>query len=285
MAIGKLSGVGLGLRPLHYDHVLDQRPAVPFFEIISENIMGVRGGSGGRALEKTLEIRSHYPMAMHGVSLNIGSVDPLDQDYLKKLKDLTHTIQPDLVSDHLCWTGVKGENLHDLLPLPYTEETLNHLATRVHAVQDFLGRPLVLENVSSYLSFTHNEMEEWTFIAELVRRTNCGVLLDVNNIYVSATNHSFDPIAYLDGIPLNSVRQMHLAGYSEENGFLIDTHDHPVTDPVWKLYQEAVRRFPEVPAIIEWDENIPPFERLQAEAKTAERVRSKALELEHALAD
>jgi uncharacterized protein (UPF0276 family) len=271
-----VSGVGLGLRSVHYDHVLSRRPAVPWFEVISENHLGLRGGSGGRPLEILDEVRRYYPVALHGVSLNIGSTDPLDQEYLHKLRALADRVEPWIVSDHLCWTGAHGRNLHDLLPLPYTVEAVAHVAARVMRVQETLGRRIALENVSSYLTFRHSEMTEWEFIAEIVRRTDCGVLLDVNNIHVSAINHGFKAADFLAGIPVDCVRQMHLAGYSEENGFLIDTHDHPVSDPVWALYAEAVRRFGPVPTLIEWDDHIPEFERLQAEARRAEEVLAHA---------
>lgn len=276
-------GVGVGLRSNHYGAILSQRPAIPWFEVISENFMTLRntdpesrGFPGGRPREMLDLIRKDYPIVLHGVSLNIGSTDPLWLDYLKKLKVLADETQPLWVSDHLCWTGVEGENLHDLLPIPYTEEALAHVAERVKQVQDLLGRRILLENVSSYVSYKHSQMPEWEFVAELARRADCGILLDVNNVYVSAMNHGFDPKTYLDGIPVDRVRQMHLAGYSQEDtGFLIDTHDHPITSPVWDLYRESVRRFGAVPALIEWDDKIPPFEVLEQEAKKAETIREE----------
>src|SRR5579862_2423113 len=289
-------GVGVGLRSNHYGAILSQRPAIPWFEVISENFMTLRntdpglqptgdparpmcGGlesRGGRPREILDLIRKDYPIMLHGVSLNIGSTDPLRLDYLKKLKILAEETQPLWVSDHLCWTGVEGENLHDLLPIPYTEEALAHVTERVKQVQDILGRRILLENVSSYVSYKHSEMPEWEFVAELARRADCGILLDVNNVFVSATNHGFDPKEYLEGIPVDRVRQMHLAVYSEQDtGFLIDTHDHPVTSPVWDLYRESVRRFGAVPALIEWDDKIPPFHVLEQEAKKAEEIRAE----------
>lgn len=271
------AGVGLGLRTVHYDHVLSRRPAVPWFEAISENFMGPRGGSGGRPLEVLERVRGDYPVALHGVSLSIGSTDPLDLDYLKKLKSLSARIEPWIVSDHLCWTGAQGRNLHDLLPLPYNQEAVGHVAARIAKVQELLGRTIAMENVSSYLTYRHSEMPEWEFLAEIVHRTGCHVLLDVNNIHVSAVNHGFKGEDYLAGIPVSCVRQMHLAGYSDEGGFLIDTHDHPVSDPVWKLYAAAVRRFGPAPTLIEWDEHIPSFERLQAEAARATEVQNGVL--------
>src|SRR5208282_3374337 len=198
---GRCRGVGLGLRTVHYDHVLSHRPAVPWFEVISENYMGPRGGSGGRPLEILERVRRDYPVAMHGVSLSIGSADPLNEDYLKRLKALAGRIEPEIVSDHLCWTGRGGENLHDLLPLPYNEEAIGHVVSRVRKVQDFLGRRILMENVSSYLGYRHSEMPEWEFQAEIAQRADCGILLDVNNIHVSAINHNFDALDYLKGIP------------------------------------------------------------------------------------
>lgn len=271
------SKVGLGLRTVHYNHILSDRPAVPFFEVISENYLGLRGGSGGRPLEFLEQFRERYPIFMHGVSLNIGSADPLSQDYLKRLKHLADHIRPEKISDHLCWTGVGGENLHDLLPLPYTEEALFHVAGRVRQVQDFLERRLLLENVSSYLTFRQSQMPEWEFLARISEEADCGILLDVNNIYVSAVNHGFDPLDYLKAIPVERVGEMHLAGYSNSNGFLIDTHDHPVYEPVWSLYEAAVRRFGPVPTIIEWDAQIPSFSDLKKEAQRARQIQEATL--------
>lgn len=271
-------GVGLGLRPAHYDHVLSRRPAVSWFEAISENYMGLRGGtSGGRPLEVLEEVRRHYPVMLHGVSLNIGSTDPLNRDYLKRLKRLVRIIEPAIVSDHLCWTGVGGRNLHDLLPLPYTQAVVNHVAARLRHVQEFLGRRILVENVSSYLTCRHSEMTEWEFLSEIAERADCGILLDVNNIHVSAVNHGFNALDYINAVPTERVGQMHLAGYSDEGGFLIDTHDHPVSDPVWELYAAAIKRFGRVPTLIEWDDKIPSFARLQKEAVRAMEVRDGAV--------
>lgn len=271
-------GVGLGLRPSHYDHVLSRRPAVSWFEAISENYMGLRGGSsGGRPLEMLEEVRGRYPVTLHGVSLNVGSADPLNRDYLKRLKRLVRVIEPAMVSDHLCWTGVDGRNLHDLLPLPYTEAVIEHVAARLRHVQEFLGRRILIENVSSYLTYRHSEMTEWEFLTEVASRADCGILLDVNNIHVSAVNHGFDALDYVNAVPTARVGEMHLAGYSDEGGFLIDTHDHPVSDPVWDLYATAIRRFGRAPTLIEWDGKIPAFERLQQEAARAAEVRDAAV--------
>ncbi len=271
-------GVGLGLRPVHYDHVLSRRPAVSWFEVISENYMGLRGGSsGGRPLEVLEKVRRDYPVMLHGVSLSIGSADALNQDYLKRLKRLIRIVEPAIVSDHLCWTGVGGRNLHDLLPLPYTEAVIDHVAARLRRVQEFLGRRILVENVSSYLTYRHSEMTEWEFLTEVAVRADCGILLDVNNIHVSAVNHGFNALDYINAIPVERVGQMHLAGYSDEGCFLIDTHDHPVSGPVWDLYAAAIRRFGRVPTLIEWDDKIPSFERLEQEAARAEEVRDAAV--------
>lgn len=271
-------GIGLGLRPSHYDHVLSRRPAVSWFEAISENYMGLRGGSsGGRPLEMLERVRERYPVTLHGVSLNAGSADPLNRDYLKRLKRLVRVIEPAIISDHLCWTGVDGRNLHDLLPLPYTEAAIEHVAARLRHVQEFLGRRILIENVSSYLTYRHSEMTEWEFLTEIASRAGCGILLDVNNIHVSAVNHGFDALDYINAVPTARVGEMHLAGYSDEGGFLIDTHDHPVSGPVWDLYAAAIRRFGPVPTLIEWDDKIPAFERLEQEAARAEEVRDAAV--------
>jgi len=215
---------------------------------------------------------------MHGVSLSIGSVDPLNRDYLTKLKALAERFQPAWISDHLCWTGVDGENLHDLLPLPYTEEAIDHIVDRVNQVQDFLGRRFVLENVSSYLTYAHSAMTEWDFLTEIANRADCGILLDVNNVYVSSVNHGFDPVKYLDAIPPARVAQFHLAGHQNNGDHLVDTHDHPVCDPVWELYEKACRRFGNVSTLLERDDRIPPFEELSQELNRAKSIQEKCLE-------
>ncbi len=278
-----LRGVGLGLRAPHYHEVLSRRPGVPWFEATSENYLGgrwnrgARPDAGGRPLEVLLQVRALYPLALHGVSMNLGGTDPLSLPFLKALKSLADRVEPAFVSDHLCWTGTAGENLHDLLPLPYTEEALAHIARRVERAQDALGRKLLVENVSSYLTYAGDAMTEWEFLAALVRRTGCGLLLDVNNIHVSAVNHGFDGKDYLRGLPRKAVGYMHLAGYSENDGILIDTHDHPVWPPVWDLFREAVRIFSDVPVMIEWDDKIPAFDRLRKEAVKAEKIRKEEL--------
>lgn len=256
-----LLGFGLGLRPVHYDAVLRDHPRVDWFEIISENYLV----PGGKPLHYLDRIRAQYPMVMHGVSLSIGSTAPLDFDYLRSLKYLAARAEPAWISDHLCWTGVAGVNLHDLMPLPYSEEVLRHVAERVAQVQDFLGRRILLENVSSYVSYTTSEMTEWQFLAELASTADCDILLDINNIYVSAVNHGFDPLAFLRGIPVGRVRQFHLAGHQNHGSDLIDTHDASIAEPVFELYAAARRRFGAVPTMIERDDNIPPLSDLMAE--------------------
>jgi uncharacterized protein len=258
-------GFGLGLRPEHYSQVLEQHPAVDWFEVISENYLV----AGGKPLHFLDRIRAHYPMVMHGVSLSIGSTDPLDYDYLAALKRLAERIEPEWISDHLCWTGIEGRNLHDLLPLPYTEEAIAHVSERVDRVQDFLGRRILLENVSSYVTYTDSQISEWEFISAIAKRADCNILLDVNNVYVSASNHEYDALAYLDGVPPERVHQIHLAGHSHNGTLLVDTHDHPVPDPVWDLYREAIARLGPVSTMIERDDDIPPLDELLAELARA----------------
>ena len=265
-------GFGLGLRPDHYLEVLESRPAVDWFEIISENYLV----DGGKPLHYLDRIREHYPMVMHGVSLSIGSTDPLDLEYLAGLKRLAARIEPAWVSDHLCWTGIGGRNLHDLLPLPYTEEAVGHVADRVGRVQDLLGRRILLENVSSYVTYTDSLVPEWEFLSAVAERADCWILLDVNNVYVSAHNHEFDPLAYLDGVPGERVRQIHLAGHSHNGPLIIDTHDHPVPDPVWELYVEAIARLGPVSTMIERDDDIPPLDVLLEELAQARALAESA---------
>ncbi|MBI3715388.1 MAG: DUF692 domain-containing protein [Betaproteobacteria bacterium] len=271
-------GFGLGLRAPHYQAILEDRPDVDWFEIIAENYM-VRGG---RALANLDRIRRDYPMAMHGVSLSIGSSVPLDRNYLRDLKALAARVEPAWLSDHLCWTGVAGKNLHDLMPLPYTEEAVEHVAARVREVQDFLGRQILLENVSSYVSFAQSTMTEWEFLSEIARRSDCLILLDINNIFVSAFNNGFDPLAYLDGVPAKRVRQFHLAGHEHHGDFIIDTHDAPVIDAVWDLYGKAVARFGPGSTMIERDDHIPPLSELLTELGRAREVAAGACGLRKA---
>lgn len=259
-------GLGVGLRNQHFDHLMRHDPPVDWFEIISENFIDNHGGAR-RVLERVASLR---PVVMHGVSLSIGSIDPLNREYLKGLKALAEFVRPVWVSDHLCWTGVAGVNTHDLLPMPLNEESLRHVAARVREVQDFLERPLVLENPSTYLEFKDSTVPEWEFLSELVRETGCGLLLDVNNVYVSGHNHGFDPEHYLKQIPHESVVQIHLAGPTECGPYLVDTHDQPVPARVWELYRLAQGLTGGVSTLLEWDANIPDFPELVAELRKAE---------------
>lgn len=265
-------GFGLGLRPTHYEQVLDQLPAVDWFEVISENYMV----PGGKPLSYLERVRAHYPVVMHGVSMSLGSADPLDRRYLRELRELVERVQPEWVSDHLCWTGVDAHNAHDLLPLPYTEAAARHVADRIAQVQDFLGRRLLLENLSSYVTFEESEMSEWEFIRVIAERADCLLLLDVNNVYVSACNHGYQAADFFAGIPMERVWQIHLAGHSHsaDGQLLIDTHDQPVCDPVWALYQSVVERHGPINTMIERDGNIPPFDELYAELQIARRLAS-----------
>jgi uncharacterized protein len=267
-------GLGLGLRPEHYDEILGSRPDVEWFEVLTENYLV----GGGKPLHYLHRIRERYPVVMHGVSLSIGSTDPLDLRYLDEVKQLASRIEPAWVSDHLCWTGVGGRNLHDLLPLPYTEEAVQHVAARVRHVQDILGRRILLENVSSYVSFSHSEMSEWEFLAAVAEAGDCLILLDVNNVYVSARNHGFDAGDYLRGVPPSRVAQLHLAGHSRNGALLIDTHDQPVPEAVWALYAEAMQLFGPVSTMIERDDNIPPLADLVAELQRARQIATAALD-------
>ena len=268
-----LQGFGLGLRPQHYEALLATRPRVDWLEALSENYLV----DGGKPLHYLDRLREHYPVVLHGVSLSIGGASPLDHCYLRKLRALAGRVQPEWISDHLCWTGVDGINLHDLMPLPYTAETLRHLAGRIAQVQDFLGRRLLLENVSSYLQYRSSEMCEWEFLAALTRAADCDLLLDINNVYVNSVNHGFDPQVYLEALPATRVKQLHLAGHSRQGDLLIDTHDAPVCEEVWQLYRAAVRRFGEVPVMIERDAHIPPLPELVVELDEARRRTREAI--------
>jgi uncharacterized protein len=254
-------GFGLGLRPPHYTTILEQRPPVDWFEVITENYLV----GGGRPLYYLDAIRDRYPIVMHGVSLSIGSTESLDLEYLERVRRLAERAAPEWISDHLCWTGTDGTNLHDLLPLPYTEEALLHVTEQVQRVQEHLGRTLVLENVSSYLSYLESAMTEWEFLSEVVTRTGCRLLLDVNNVYVSSRNHGFDPLTFVDGIPIGSVQQFHLAGHLDLGHQVIDTHDHPVREEVWELYAHALKRFGPISTLLERDDHIPPLDELVLE--------------------
>lgn len=266
-------GFGLGLRTDHYETIVSEWPAVDWFEIISENYMV----GGGKPLYFLDTIRSHYPMVMHGVSMSIGSTDPLNMEYLRELKKLAARVQPAWISDHLCWTGVHGVNLHDLLPLPYTEETAEHVAARIRQVQDMLERRILIENVSSYVSYKQSSMSEWEFLSAICERADCLLLLDINNIYVSSHNHGFDAREFLYGVPVDRVAQFHLAGHTHNGKLIIDTHDHPVPDPVWDLYRDAVAHFGPVSTMIERDDRIPPLADLLAELAHARRLADPVL--------
>jgi hypothetical protein len=266
-------GLGLGLRAQHYPDILNHWPKVDWFEVISENYMD----SQGKPRHVLEQIAERYPIVMHGVSLSIGSTDPLNMDYLARLKALADDVQPKWVSDHICWTGVATRNTHDLLPIPFTEETLRHVTERVRMVQDFMERRLVLENPSSYVEFQGSTMSEWEFVSRLAADTDCGLLLDVNNVYVSSFNHDHDPAAFIQSIPHHRIVQFHLAGHSNYVTHLIDTHDNHVIDPVWELYSLAHQLTGGVSTLLEWDANIPPFEVLHAEVLKAKQFMGERL--------
>lgn len=259
---------GVGLRAPHYMDVLSTQPRMGWFEVHSENYFG----AGGQPLHYLERIRSLYPMSLHGVGLSLGSADALDKEHLRKLKSLVRRVDPCLVSEHLSWGAIAGRHLNDLLPLPYTEEALCIVCAHVAEVQDFLGRQILVENISAYLQFRHSTIPEADFIVELLACTGCGLLLDVNNLYVNAVNHGVDALAYLRKIPVGAVKEIHLAGFDRAGGLLIDTHGKRVAQPVWELYRQAIDRFGPVPTLIEWDTDIPPFPVLQEEAGKAQQV-------------
>ena len=256
-------GYGLGLRSKHLQHILEHGPEIDWFEIISENFIG-NYGYPRHALD---QIREQTPIVMHGVSMSIGSTDPLNFHYLKELKALADELKPVWLSDHLCWTGAMGINSHDLLPLPLTEESFYHVRDRINQVQEYLERPLILENPSSYMEWTASSINEWDFLAELTNETDCGLLLDLNNIYVSSRNHGFDPETYIRSIPLDKVVQIHLAGPTDYGEYLVDTHDHPVPKRVWQLYALFHSLAGDVSTMIEWDAEIPDYPELVAELR------------------
>jgi uncharacterized protein (UPF0276 family) len=267
-------GHGIGLRPRHFPQLWDGAARVDWFEAISENYM-VPGGRPLAALERA---RAFAPLALHGVSLSLGSTDSLDAAYLRALAALISRFEPAWISDHVCWGGVGGHYVHDLLPLPYTEEALDHLVRRVVAVQERLGRQILVENVSSYLTYTHSTLAECEFLGALATRADCGLLLDVNNVYVSARNHGFDASGYLDALPADRVGQIHLAGHTDMGAYLFDTHDGPVIDAVWDLYRHALRRFGRISTLVEWDDRIPELDVVRAEAERARAVEADVLE-------
>ncbi len=261
-------GFGIGLRREHYDDILAGASGCDWFEATSENYMD----TGGRPLAVLEHVRRDRPVALHGVGLSIGGTDPIDRSYLRNLRALVDRVEPALVTDHLCWTGVNGRSLYDLLPLPYTEESLAHVIARVRAVQHELGRCIVLENPSTYVAYRHSTISEWEFLATLSEEADCGILLDVNNVYVSSYNLGFDPVHYIDTIPRKRVAQIHLAGFTDMGTYLFDTHSAPVSEAVWQLYAHAVRRFGRVSTLVEWDAEIPSFERVCEEAAHARRI-------------
>ena len=259
---------GVGLRARHYREILEQRPRIGWLEVHSENFFG----EGGQPLFFLEKIRPHYPLSLHGVGLFLGSTDPLNLDHLDRLKSLIERFEPDFVSEHLCWGSVDGRFLNDLLPLPYTEEALQHFCGQVGRAQEFLGRKLLIENVCNYLKYRHSTISEWDFLAEVSRRTGCGILLDVNNIYVNAVNHNFEAESVFPSIPQDAVQEIHLAGFDDNGECLIDTHGKPVWNEVWDLYRQAVKWFGNVPTLIEWDTDVPELPILLAEAEKADAI-------------
>ncbi len=264
---------GIGLRAEHYDAVLEQQPRVGWMEVHSENYFG----AGGKPRGYLDRIRRDYPISLHGVGLSLGSTDELNRAHLTKLRDLMHRCEPLLVSEHLSWSSVDGRYFNDLLPLPYTEEAMDHIVSRIMQTQDFLGRQILIENLSSYVTFTHSTLAEWDFLTETARRSGCGILLDINNIYVSSVNHGFDPLRYLDAVPAELVGEMHLAGHTrktvDDGMLIIDSHDQPVADDVWSLFAVAAPKFAHAPVLIEWDSSLPPLQDLVAEATRAQHIR------------
>src|SRR5580700_12150686 len=264
-------GFGIGLRSVHFEHILKNNPVIDWFEVLSENYLD----TGGRPLHVLDQVAERYPVVLHGVSLSVGSTDPVNFDYLKKLKDLAKRVNARWVSDHLCWCGVTGLNTHDLLPMPYTTEALKQTIERVRIIQDFLERPIALENASTYLEFAASTWPESEFLATLAEEADCGILLDVNNVYVSSFNHGFDPQEYIDRIPRDRVVQMHLAGHTNKGTHILDTHSDYVIETVWKLYRYAHRRLGGVATLLEWDANIPEFDVVHGEALKARKFREQ----------
>jgi uncharacterized protein (UPF0276 family) len=261
-------GFGLGLRKEHYNAIIDTKPAVDWFEILTENYLV----PGGKPLYFLDQICEQYPVVMHGVSMSLGSHDPLDMDYLKQVKALAKRTNAKWVSDHMCFTGVDGINAHDLLPLPYTDEAIKHVSQKIAQAQDYLGMQILVENASTYITYKQSDMTEWNFTKSVAEESDSLILLDINNIFVSAYNHGFDPLDYLDGIPSERVQQHHLAGHSQYDGYIIDTHDHDIVQGVWDLYAEAIKRYGEVSVMIERDDNIPELPELMAELQMARDV-------------
>jgi uncharacterized protein (UPF0276 family) len=268
-------GIGVGLRGPHVQTLLDLKPkTIQWLEIISENFMRWSSGKGATNRKRLHQFREIWPIAMHGVSMSLGSADSLNIDYLSRLKELSDDIEPMWISDHICWTGVDGKNLHDLYPLPYTEEAIIHIVKKIDQAQNFLGRQMLIENVSSYIHFENAEMTEWEFVKEIAERADCGILLDINNIYVSGRNHNFNPMDYLSALPKSRIAQMHLAGHIESHGVLIDTHSTAICPDVWTLYSQANQLFPDVTTMIERDDDIPEWKELENELLKLTRIRN-----------
>lgn len=269
-------GFGLGLRAPHLPQVLAGESRADWFEALTENYLGLPGVGSGQPLSNLLRVRALKPVVLHGVSLSIGGTDSLSEEYLRRLERLIAAVEPAWISDHLCWTGVHGFNSHDLLPLPYTRATVDHVVSRIQKVQDRLRRPILLENVSSYVEFQERDYNEAQFVREVVTRSGCALLLDLNNVYVSARNHRFNATAYLEEVPWKSVVQFHLAGHTDRGDVVIDTHDHPVREEVWELYRTAVRHAPLASPMIEWDDRIPPLHELESHLQTARDLHAAA---------
>lgn len=267
-ALDLLTGVGVGLRSCHYDYILRNKPKVPWFEVLTDNYLV----AGGPQLAFLDAIRADYPVAMHGVGMSLGSTDPINWDYFKKLKNLMKRLNPSFISDHLCWISIEGTYLHDLLPLPYNDEAIDHVVQRIKQIQDFLETHILIENVSSYLEYNLSTMPEWQFVNAIAEFADCYILLDVNNVYVSATNHHYDPSEYIQNINASRVKQYHLAGYANKEKYLFDTHSEKVQPPVWALYQKTLRKVGIKPTLIEWDGEIPKFTALMDEANKANKV-------------
>jgi uncharacterized protein (UPF0276 family) len=263
-----IQNVGIGLRAPHIGYILENRPKVPWFEVLTDNYLQ----EGGLPLHQLQRLRADYPIVLHGVGLSLGTIDPLNWDYLKKLKQLIQRLKPAWISDHLCWVSAQQRYFHELLPLPYTEEALQQIVQHIHQVQDFLEQPILVENVSSYLSYHHSTLSEWEFINQVAAQADCFILLDINNIFVSATNQQFNPHDYLAHLNPKHIRQFHLGGYQVQPHFLLDAHNAPIHEPVWKLYEAALARFGNIPTLIEWDSNIPEFTQLQAEVAKAQQI-------------
>jgi len=272
IARNSISGVGIGLRAEHFEYVKREQPAIPWFEVLIDNYLG----HGGQIQQHLRDFSELYPLTFHSVGMSLGSCDPLNKTYLKLLKKSIQTYQPALVSDHLCWTGFQNEYVHDLLPMPYTEEAAHHVADRIKQTQDYLNTEILIENVSSYMQYRVSDMSEAEFVAHVCELADCHLLLDINNIYVSAFNHKFDAKKYLALMPAARIKEIHLAGYEDQGDYLLDTHGQSVHAPVWELYREAVKRFGTRPTLIEWDNNIPEFQVLHQEANKAELIMARA---------